>query len=243
MIGVIVLIAISWLGIWFFEKGNLSVIGILPGKGVIKLAIIVFFITSFCCTIGYLLKIYYSIEVYQLNPDASPMLILKGLRSNIVSVLTEELFCRGVGLYILIKKLGTKWGILISSIVFGVMHWFNGSVWGNIQQMAMLFSYTFVMGLLLAYSFARIGSILVPFAIHFGWNLTQNFIFPDGPFSGPLLVKVLPQAEVTVSYFIFFMIMFFPKVSAIFLDYVVIKKYSIHKTSEKIESAVNTLHM
>jgi hypothetical protein len=82
MIGIIVLVAISWLVIWFFEKGNLSVLGLLPGKEVIKLTIFVFFITSFCCAIGYMLKIYFSIEVYQWNPDLSPRLILNGLRSN-----------------------------------------------------------------------------------------------------------------------------------------------------------------
>ena len=231
MIGVIVLFAISWLVIWFFEKGNLSVLGLLPGKSITKLAVIVFVITSICCASGYLIKWNLSIETYQLNPDTSPSLVFYGIKSNLVSVLTEELICRGVGLYILIKKLGAKWGILISSLAFGVMHWFNLGVWGNISQMAMLFSFTFVMGLLLAYAFARTGSILVPFAIHFGWNLTQNFIFSDGPFSGTLLIKVLPQAEVTVSYFIFFMLFLFPELSAILLDYIVVKKYNFQKIS------------
>jgi uncharacterized protein len=229
MIGVIVLFIVSWLVIWFFEKGNLSVLGFLPGISIVNLAVIVFFITSLCCASGYLIKWYYSIEVYQLNPDISPGLVFKGLKSNFISVLTEELLCRGVGLYILLKKLGTKWGILISSVVFGVLHWFNLGVWGNISQMAMLFSFTFVMGLLLAYAFVRTGSILVPLAIHLGWNLTQNFIFSDGPFSGTLLVKGLSQTEVTVSYFIFFMIFLFPEISAILLDYIVVKKYTSRK--------------
>ena len=189
MIGIIVLFVISWLVIWLFAKGNLSVLGLLPGKGVSKLVTFVFFITSFCCAIGYWLKIYFSIEVYQWNPDASPRLILNGLRSNFVSVLTEELFCRGVGLYILIKKLGTKWGILVSFVVFGMMHWFNGGVWGNLPQMAILFSFTLVKGLLLAYSFARSGSILVPFAIHFGWNLTQILFFPMTLLGDPCLLN------------------------------------------------------
>ena len=43
MIGIIVLFVISWLVIWLFAKGNLSVLGLLPGKGVSKLAIFVFF--------------------------------------------------------------------------------------------------------------------------------------------------------------------------------------------------------
>jgi hypothetical protein len=98
--------------------------------------------------------------------------------------------------------------------------------------MTMLFSFTFVMGLLLAYAFVRTGSILVPLAIHLGWNLTQNFIFPDGPFGGPLLVKVLPlQLEVTVSYFVFFMVFLFPELSAILLDFAVIKNYPVQKHS------------
>lgn len=225
MLGIIVLIAVSWLLIWFFEKGNLSVLGFNPGAGVIKLAILLFLLTAVCCASGYLLKIYYRIDIFRLSEDISPNLIVKGLWNNLKSVLTEELLCRGVGLYILVKKLGVRWGILISSVLFGVMHWFNTGVWGNLPQMAMLFGFTFFMGLILAYSFVKTGSILVPIAIHLGWNLTQNFIFSDGPFEAPLLVRIHAPVEVTVSYFMYFLIVFFPEVSAILLNYLVLRKY------------------
>lgn len=225
MLGILVLLAISWLLIWLFEKGNLSVLGFIPPAGIVKLALLLFLLTAICCASGYLLKIYFHIDLFQLNENISPGLFFKGIWNNLKSVLTEELLCRGVGLYILVKKLGSLRGILISSVIFGMLHWFDSGVWGNIPQMIMLFGFTFFMGLILAYSYVKTGSILVPIAIHLGWNLTQNFIFSDGPFEAPLLVRVHAPAEVTVSYFMYFIIVFFPELSAIILNYLVLRKF------------------
>ena len=138
--------------------------------------------------------------------------------------MTEELICRGVLLYILIEKVGSKWAIVISSVVFGLLHWLNNGVFGNIIQMSIIFVFTFGMGLLLAFSYAKTFSILIPTAIHFGWNLTQNFIFPDRPEGNHIFILAGTPPIVTVSYFLFFVLLLFPKVSAIGLDYLIIKK-------------------
>ena len=50
-------------------------------------------------------------------------------------------------------------------------------VFGNLTQMIVVFVH-FYDGTLLAYAYARTFSILLPFAIHFGWNYVQNFVFP-----------------------------------------------------------------
>lgn len=167
---------------------------------------------------------YFAKEQYTINSKLTTSLISSELWDNIRGVLTEELLCRGVVLYILIKKLGSKWAIIISSIIFGLLHWLNNGVFGNAIQMSIVFLFTFCMGLLLAFSYAKTFSILIPFSIHLGWNLTQNFVFPDKPEGNHLFILAAQPPIVTVSYFVFFIILLVPKISAIGLDYLIVRR-------------------
>jgi membrane protease YdiL (CAAX protease family) len=119
-------------------------------------------------TSGYILRMYFGKEEWILNPNISSLLILSGVWWNIKSVLFEELIFRGVLLYILIKKAGPAIAIAISSIAFGIYHWFSMEIFGNIVQMILIFFVTGAMGLLLAYAFYKTSSILIPIAIHLG---------------------------------------------------------------------------
>ena len=224
MLQIIGLLAVSWLIVWLFKRNNLNVLGLTPNKERLKLVLILFIVTAICCSTTYLLKMYFAKEQYKLNPKLTANLFFSGVWETLRGVLTEELICRGVLLYILIKKIGTKWAIVISSVAFGLLHWLNNGIFGNIIQMSIIFAFTFGMGLLLAYSYAKTFSILIPTAIHFGWNLTQNFIFPDGPEGNHIFILAGTPPIVTVSYFIFFLLLLFPKVSAIGLDYLIMKK-------------------
>ena len=224
MLQIIGLLAISWLIVWLFQRSNLSVLGLTPTRETLKLALILFIVTAVFCSTTYLMKMYFAKEQYTLNPMLTTNLIFSGIWETLRSVLTEELICRGVLFYILIKKLGTKWAIIITSVVFGILHWLNNGIFGNIIQMSITFAFTFGMGLLLAYSYAKTFSILIPTAIHFGWNLTQNFIFPDRPEGNHIFILAGTPPIVTVSYLIFFLLLLFPKVSAIGLDYLIMKK-------------------
>lgn len=219
----ILIIALSWGLIWLYERADLGVLGGRPTLERLKIGTILFVVTALCCASGFWMRTYFVQEQFALNPQISLELILMGIWLNFKSVLFEELLCRGVGLYILIKKLGQKWAIVISALVFGLLHILNGNALSNPVQTGLLFLYTFLMGLLLAYAFAKTRSIYAPFAIHFGWNLTQNFVFPGGPF-GDFLLLSTAQPEVTVSYFVYFLMLLFPKVSAICIDYLYLKK-------------------
>jgi uncharacterized protein len=139
--------------------------------------------------------------------------------------LTEELLCRGAILYILIKKTGPKWAILISSVIFAGIHWINNGVWGDLSQMIIVFTFTFAMSLLLAFSYVKTFSLLIPFAIHFGWNLVQNFIFPDKITGIHIFTLTAPPPVVTVSYFVFFSMLLLPKISVLVIDYFILKTY------------------
>ena len=224
MLQIIGLLAISWLIVWLFKRNSLSVLGLAPNKERLSLMLILFIVTAICCATTFLMKMYFAKEQYMLNPRLTANIIFSGVWETLRGVLTEELICRGVLLYILTKKVGTKWAIVISSVLFGLLHWLNNGLFGNIIQMSIIFAFTFGMGLLLAYSYAKTFSILIPTAIHFGWNLTQNFIFPDRPEGDHIFILAGTPPVVTVSYFIFFLLLLFPKASALGFDYFIMKK-------------------
>ena len=106
MVEIIGILAISWLLIWLFEKGNLSVLGLKPVIRNLVYAAVLFVTTALCCASGFLMRMYFGEEQFMLNPAFSLSLVFTGIWLNVKSVLFEELLCRGVGLYILIKKLG-----------------------------------------------------------------------------------------------------------------------------------------
>ncbi|MBX7142516.1 MAG: CPBP family intramembrane metalloprotease [Chitinophagales bacterium] len=139
------------------------------------------------------------------------------------TVLTEELLCRGALLYILIKKIGQTKAVIITSVIFAVLHWINTGIWGNVTQMILVFTFAFAMGLLLAYSYAKTFSLLIPFAIHYGWNLTQNYIFPDTATGNHVFTLAAPPPTVTISYLAFFTMLLLPKILVLGIDYLIIK--------------------
>jgi len=224
MIGILVQLAISWVVIWILEKRSLSVLGFRPtGK---RLADFIFFflITTAFCSSGFLMKMYFGKQHWQLNPDLSVKLILNGIWWNIKSVLFEELIFRGVLLYILIKKLGALKAIIISAVAFGIYHWFSFGVIGNPLQMIIVFIITGIMGLVLAYGYSKTFSLYVPSGIHLGWNLTQIFIFSGGPIGSGLFISTDSDQFRTNSYSIFFIVTFLPLLLTILINYLIIRK-------------------
>ncbi|MCX6210075.1 MAG: CPBP family intramembrane metalloprotease, partial [Bacteroidetes bacterium] len=168
MIGIIVQISLSWLIVWLFEKGNLSFLGFYPTKRRLFDFILFFLITAICCSTGFFSRMYFAKEQWQINPSLTISLILEAIWWNIKSVLFEELIFRGVIFYILIRKIGALKAIIISSIAFGIYHWFSYEVIGNPTQMAITFATTGVMGLMYAYGYAKTFSLYIPCAIHLG---------------------------------------------------------------------------
>jgi uncharacterized protein len=224
MVGILVQLAISWLIIWLVEKGNLSVLGFYPTKKRLTGFVVFFFITAICCASEFIMRIGFANEQWQVNPAVSYRLLWEGLGWNIKSVLFEELIFRGVLFYLLIKKLGAAKGIIISAIAFGIYHWFSHEVIGDPKQMVITFLLTGIMGLLLAYGYAKSFSLYIPCAIHLGWNLTKGFIFSEGPIGNGIFIQKQPQPEVTVSYFTFFVILFLPVLSMWLINYLLIRR-------------------
>jgi hypothetical protein len=225
MLQLIVLLAISWLLIWFFQKGNLSVLGLMPNKSRMKYFAVLFILSALAAASAFLLRMYFAKETYTFANALTTNSILLEIWYQCRTVLTEELLCRGVLLYMLIKKAGPTKAVIISSVVFAVLHWINAGVWGNITQMIIVFGFTFAMGLLLAYAYARTFSLLLPFAIHFGWNLVQNYIFPDTTTGNHIFILAAPPPTVTISYLAFFTMLLLPKMAVLVINFIIVKQH------------------
>ncbi|MCE2995857.1 MAG: lysostaphin resistance A-like protein [Cyclobacteriaceae bacterium] len=215
MIGILIQLALSWLLVWLFDRSNLSVLGFRPTKERLKHFIIFLLTAAAFSASGFGLKMWIAEQRWQLNPDWTVQLIADGVWFNIKSVLYEELIFRGALFYILIKKVGATKAIWISSTAFGMYHWFSQGSLGEPIPMLITFVVTGTMGLVLAYGYTKTQSLYVPIAIHFGWNVVQQVVFSNGPIGKRLLTEVLPQPEVTVSYFTFFFMQLFPIVGVL----------------------------
>lgn len=225
MLQLIGLLAISWLLIWIFEKQNLSVLGLKPTKDRLKYFAILFIVSALFSATAFLLRMYFAKEEYVITNSLTIKSVLLETWYQFRTVLTEELLCRGAILYILIKRIGQTKAILITSIFFAVLHWINAGVWGNFLQMTIVFTFTFAMGLLLAYSYSRTFSLLIPFAIHYGWNLTQNYIFPETAIGSHIFTLAAPPPIVTISYVAFFTMLLLPKIAVLIVDYLIVKRH------------------
>ena len=225
MIGIIVQLAISWLIVWFVERKDLRVLGFFPTKQRLLDFALFFLVAAICSASGFFLKMYFADQRWQLNPQLSTNLLLKGIWRNVASVMFEELIFRGVLFYILIKRIGAIKAVIISSVAFGIYHWFSHETFGNPVQMAFTFFTTGAMGIIYAYGYAKSFSLYIPCAIHLGWNLIQSVVFSTTVIGGQLFTPVLPFPEVTVSWFTFLCILLLPILSVLLINFFLLKKH------------------
>ncbi|PWI31544.1 CPBP family intramembrane metalloprotease [Flavobacteriaceae bacterium LYZ1037] len=188
MIGILVALAVSWLLLFLIEKKNILVLGFLPLGKRLKQFLIGFLITGILCVFVQYLESYLKSSTWILNNEITNGIILKSFWWDFNSVLTEELIFRGALLYILIQKNGSKKGILISAIAFGIYHWFSYGVLGNVMAMILVFIGTGLMGYAWAWAFSKTKSIMLPFGLHLGWNFIYNTIFSKGPLGELVLI-------------------------------------------------------
>jgi len=224
MIGILIQLALSWLLVWFFENGNLSVLGMWPTRKRLIDFTLFFFVTAVCCASGFFLKMLIAKQEWQINPHFDLHVLANGTWFNIKSVLFEELIFRGVLFYVLIKKLGAPKAILISAVAFGFYHWFSHELFGNPMAMVIEFIVTGAMGVVLAYGYAKTWSLYIPIAIHLGWGMVQQVVFSDGPIGQQLFVEIMPRPIITVSYFSFFFMQLFALVGTVMINYLLIWK-------------------
>lgn len=225
MLQLIAILLISWLCLWLIARKGLSVLGLMPTSTRMQYFLLLFLVSAGISASAFLLRIYLVQETYTLAQSSTSGSVLREVWYQCRTVLTEELLCRGALLYLLIQKLGQKWAIALSALLFAGLHGLNNNLWGNPIQLLLVLSFTGAMGVLLAYGYVRTGSLLIPFAIHLGWNMVQNYIFPDGGTGNHLLVLAAPPPEVTLSYGAFIAMFLAPKIALLLFNYWVVKQH------------------
>lgn len=88
------------------------------------------------------------------------------------AAVTEELLFRGVLFRVIEERTGTWIALLLTGVVFGLVHLFNpdATLWGGI-------AIAIEAGFMLAACYAATRNLWVPVGLHFGWNFALGAIF------------------------------------------------------------------
>ena len=196
MLGLLVIIAVSWGLLYFIEKKHIDAIGIIPYPkrtlqfviGLIIIAIIV------------LANIYIETIAQKIEWKANAVnygVLWDSFVYHLRSALTEDLMFRGAILYILIRRIGATKAILLSAIVFGAYHWFS---YGILNESWILLVYVFLItglnGYVWGYSFHKTKSILLPLGFHVRSNFVMSCFIESQPY-GELLFSEVAKTELT----------------------------------------------
>ncbi len=99
-------------------------------------------------------------EIVFASASTTPELVMAFLVLVVLAPLVEEVIFRGFMLPAFIRRFGVVWGVLVTSILFGLVHWqLNVGI------------ITFMMGLLLAWIYLRTRSLLPAIMFHSLKNL------------------------------------------------------------------------
>lgn len=83
----------------------------------------------------------------------------------------EELLSRGYHLQTIASGLNLFWGVIISSVVFGLLHIFNpNATWVSAAGI-------FFAGVYLAYAYIRTKQLWLSIGLHIGWNFFEGVVF------------------------------------------------------------------
>jgi hypothetical protein len=96
----------------------------------------------------------------------------------------EELLSRGYHLQNLISGLNLPWAVMISSAVFGWLHFANpNATWEGAVGV-------FLAGVFLAYGYLRTRQLWLPIGLHIGWNFFEGLVF-GFPVSGTVPYRLI----------------------------------------------------
>jgi membrane protease YdiL (CAAX protease family) len=190
VVGFLVALFLSWLLLRFTVREPLTVLGIVPTKQrMIEFATGMMFM-ALVGVINFLWQAHLKGISYAVNPDFGLGQLLDGSSWVLSAVLFEELIFRGALLYLLIRYLGVVKACLLSSIAFGVYHWFSYEVFGSrLILMAYIFLVTGAGGWMFAFAYAKTRSLYAPIGLHLGWNLVAAVVFSAGPIGQQLLIQ------------------------------------------------------
>lgn len=190
MIGIVVILGVSWLLLFLIQKKNLSVLGFLPLKRSIRYFSFGLFAAILICAFILFIEAQFKSLQFTANSALAPENLLNSFWYHFKSALTEELIYRGALLYILIQRIGAKKAICLSAVIFGVYHWFSYNMFGgDIIPMIFILLITGSAGFVWAYAYEKTDSIMIPFGLHLGSNFFSTLYLPNQPY-GELVYSI-----------------------------------------------------
>ena len=188
MLAITIILILSW-AVLRLGGENFSALGLVPTRRR-SLQFLVGFLPAALLAGSYFLIILLALDAkVTVNETYSVLEFADGFWWTLRSVLYEELLFRGALLVLTIKYLGVVRGLILSSVVFGVYHWFSYNIIGDVVQMITTFLLTGASGLAFAYAYFKTRSLYLPVGLHFGWNLITITIFSQGPIGEQLLIS------------------------------------------------------
>lgn len=196
MLGLLVILVISWGLLYLFEREHLNVLGLIPSPKRMSQ----FLIGIIAISLILLINIYQETLIRNLvwkTNEFEYATIWNAFVYHLRSALTEDLIFRGALLYILIKRIGAYKAILLSSIIFGVYHWFS---YGILQERFILLFYIFLItgcnGFVWGYAFHKTKSIMLGLGFHVGSNLLMSCFYEAQPY-GEIMFSLTSVNELT----------------------------------------------
>lgn len=203
MLGLLVIIVISWMLLHFIEKTHIEALGIVPNVN----RVIQFVIGFSAIVVIILVNIFIEtmlLKVEWQSKSINYSAVFDAFVYHLRSALTEDLVFRGAMLYILIQRIGATKAIWISALVFGVYHWFS---YGIIGERIILLIYVLLAtgftGYVWAYSFYKTKSIMLGLGFHLGVNFINACFFEAQPY-GELIFQEISRIDVKDWNWLFF---------------------------------------
>lgn len=190
MIGIGVTLLLTWLLLRYVVKQPISILGVAPTRQRFKELIVALLFMATIAALNFIWQAHFKDITYLINHNYGLLDLLGGSFWVFRAVLFEELLFRGVLLYLLIKHFGIIKACILSSIVFGIYHWFSYEVFGSrLVLMIYIFLVTGAGGWMFAFAFAKTKSLYAPMGLHLGWNLVSAIIFSTGPIGNQWLIQ------------------------------------------------------
>ncbi len=236
MLGLLVIIIVSWMLLHFIEKKNIEALGIIPKpKRLIQFLVGMLFMTLINLLMIYIESFVLNVE-WKLKDDINYKLIFESFIYHLRSALTEDLIFRGAILYILMRKIGAKWAILTSAILFGIYHVFSyGMIEDKIISVIYVVLITGFTGYVWAYTFYKTKSIMLALGFHLGYNLLMTLFYESVPF-GELIFMELSKTNLTDWNWLYYNLVkgLFPSiVTLIFVKTLVMSNFKIFKNNQQ----------
>jgi len=234
MLGLLVILVVSWGLLYLIEKEHIDVLGIVPTINRASQFFIGLLIITIIILVNITIETYFQQVEWRQN-EFSYATLWNAFVYHLKSALTEDLVFRGAILYILMQRIGAIKAILLSAIIFGIYHWFS---YGILHERPILLAYIFVVtgfnGYVWAYTFHKTKSILLALGFHVGSNLTMSCFYESQPY-GELIFSAISKVDL-VGWNEFYLSLFkglFPALATLLFVKLLLKTKLYKRTSKE----------